>query len=699
MGNSTSGVAEIKSKYDIASLHASLKAQEEAKNRLSRQMSSKRFKKEGGTQWRIFNELDVHDDKLMIELAVFLRRLVGYFPKDGNDAQSNALPVNETERVAKHAEQGFQDDDNSENSKSSAEITIESVTLQEAPVKPSLVRIGSVDVQLGGVVPENLSDYNLTKEPITMMMVQEVIQLYTSGGKLSIRSLRRILREAYKMLKTLPNVVHVPIESEDEVVTVVGDLHGQFGDLFHLLNTNGLPSEKHKYIFNGDFVDRGPKGVEILVVLFMLMVSLPNSVFLNRGNHEDFGLCCVYGFQKECLMKYDDVVFSMFCEMFRHLPVCSVIHNKILVIHGGLFYRENVSLKDLEEVDRLEYVVPSQAAQELVDSEGNPLSEKAIDLQKLMHGALWSDPDLDPSLPCPQPNPRGAGILFGPDLTHSFLEYNNLSMVVRSHECVEEGFDLPFEDFMEGTCATIFSASNYGGSMNRGAVMNFSFIDGDDSYLAGGEYQESKSGEIPLFYTVRDYQLSQSHNKGNLDGVANANRHGLNTLVLRKKKVLAQAFTQVDRNSTGFITIEKWAGVLEHVTGLHIQWPSLVQTLVNKDDMENNLINWNKFLNKFHVQLKSGSVNNPTGTSMFDALYCDRERLEAIFRFFDTDNNGSISRDEFRKGCEIINQNLRPGEQLEDPDAMLDIMDLDHSDSIDVNEFFEVFRLMDIKTS
>lgn len=45
------------------------------------------------------------------------------------------------------------------------------------------------------------------------------------------------------------------------------------------------------------------------MLLFLLMTVCPDSVFLNRGNHEDFGLCCVYGFQKECLAKYNDVVF------------------------------------------------------------------------------------------------------------------------------------------------------------------------------------------------------------------------------------------------------------------------------------------------------------------------------------------------------------------------------------------------------
>jgi hypothetical protein len=31
--------------------------------------------------------------------------------------------------------------------------------------------------------------------------------------------------------------------------------------------------------------------------------------FLNRGNHEDAGICCVFGFMKECLGAYDEVTF------------------------------------------------------------------------------------------------------------------------------------------------------------------------------------------------------------------------------------------------------------------------------------------------------------------------------------------------------------------------------------------------------
>lgn len=467
----------------------------------------------------------------------------------------------------------------------------------------------------------------------------------------------------------------------------MGDIHGQLADLVHLMNHNGMPSKTNKYVFNGDFVDRGFQGVEVLVLLFLLITVFPDSVFLNRGNHEDFGLCCVYGFQKECLHKYNDVVFSMFCEMFRHLPVCSVIHGKVLVIHGGLFHREGVTLEDIEQVERLDYVVPARVEEEQHDEDLPEAERRQKDLRTIMHCALWSDPDLSPSLPNPQPNPRGAGVLFGSDSTQSFLEQNGLDMIVRSHECVEEGFDLPFEDDMEGSCATIFSASNYGGSMNQGATMQFSLTESDDSFAAGG----ARATEPEVHYTVYDYQLA-AKGQGNL---LKANQTGLSSLVLRKKRPLMAAFAQVDKDRTGYISKDKWCKVMDNVTGLAISWVAMVDVLVDKDDMVGDSINWGAFMSKFHVKLSARAKNVGNNVGIFDAMYADREKLETIFRFFDTDGNGSISREEFHRGCELINQQAKEGECLENMDTILDIMDMDNNDSIDINEFFEVFRLVD----
>jgi len=52
---------------------------------------------------------------------------------------------------------------------------------------------------------------------------------------------------------------------------VVGDLHGQFYDFIKLLNIGGSP-EEFKYLFLGDYVDRGSFSIEILILLYALKV-------------------------------------------------------------------------------------------------------------------------------------------------------------------------------------------------------------------------------------------------------------------------------------------------------------------------------------------------------------------------------------------------------------------------------------------
>ena len=40
-------------------------------------------------------------------------------------------------------------------------------------------------------------------------------------------------------------------------------------------------------------------------------------------------MCCIFGFMRECLEKYDDMTFSMFIEVFRYLPLATTINSQV----------------------------------------------------------------------------------------------------------------------------------------------------------------------------------------------------------------------------------------------------------------------------------------------------------------------------------------------------------------------------------
>lgn len=264
------------------------------------------------------------------------------------------------------------------------------------------------------------------------------------GQRLNKKCVCAIILDVIQLLKELPTLVYINVK-EDETLTICGDIHGQFYDLINIMNINGYPSETNSYLFNGDFVDRGSFSVEVILFLYLAKLTFPQNVYLTRGNHETDNMNKLYGFLGELQEKYDEKVHTLFSDSFKLLPLAYVLNKKVFICHGGIPSNTDVTLADIEKIDR----------------NVEPLDEG------VMTDLLWSDPTEEFGF---KPSKRGIGFSFGVDITENFLKKNDLSLIIRSHEVRNEGYALE----QKGMLYTVFSAPNYCDVMkNKGAFLKF----------------------------------------------------------------------------------------------------------------------------------------------------------------------------------------------------------------------------------
>jgi hypothetical protein len=246
-----------------------------------------------------------------------------------------------------------------------------------------------------------------------------------------------------------------PEPGKDYELIVVGDLHGCYSCLKAvLLQTDffGKVQAHHddpehtpdvRLIFLGDYIDRGRWSFDgVLRAAMRLFVTVPDAVYLLRGNHEYYleheGRVLAPVRPAEAMMSLEGIAdagfFREYKQLFEALPNM-LAFDRILFVHGGI-------------------------------PRDQTLSERWVDLSSLndpdiRFQMLWSDPSEAQMVPADlQKSTSRFG--FGIQQLRYFLSRIGCTTLVRGHDRVVEGFRTVY-DANDATLLTVFSA---GGARN-----------------------------------------------------------------------------------------------------------------------------------------------------------------------------------------------------------------------------------------
>lgn len=204
-----------------------------------------------------------------------------------------------------------------------------------------------------------------------------------------------------------------------ENLVIVGDIHGDLGSLYKILNEINfevfLANKNNKIIFLGDYIDRGSNSVIVLYTICKLKQTFPQSIVLMRGNHEAVE---EFPFPSHDLPQRineyfgnneSDKIHSLVSSFFRLLTVMTIIETQLLIVHGGLPTHVNAPIG--------ETCFPSSRDNTLL----------------LLEDILWNDPRTLENKEW-EASRRPFGKHFGKPITQKWLRLTQTKALVRGHE-------------------------------------------------------------------------------------------------------------------------------------------------------------------------------------------------------------------------------------------------------------------------
>jgi len=214
-------------------------------------------------------------------------------------------------------------------------------------------------------------------------------------------------------------------------VIIIGDIHGDMQSLSFILKDAKFYKNRNDYlIFLGDYGDRGIYSPEVYFIILSLKKEFPDRVILLRGNHEFPPELPVYphDLPARLIERYGNdgkKIYEKLRDMFDYFYNGAIVKEKYIMLHGGI----PTEIKSLNDISYAHKTHPSNSYLEEI---------------------LWNDP-VD-GINSFYPSPRGAGRVWGKNVTERGLKIIGVKTLIRSHEPCE-GIEVRHD----GKILTVFS--------------------------------------------------------------------------------------------------------------------------------------------------------------------------------------------------------------------------------------------------
>lgn len=301
-------------------------------------------------------------------------------------------------------------------------------------------------------------------------VLEALLLHFVRGGRISTDVANEIIQTALCSVYREENVLRL-----EGKFTIVGDLHGQFYDLVKIIGLCG-PFSTTRYLFLGNYIGGGGFNCEVLLFLLAAKAEYPMNVFFLRGPNECWKINWVFGFEEECVLKYNRKIFKEFQKLFQGFSLAAVLNRRFFCVHGGI----SKSIDYIEEINSIPRGgdIPAEGpmcdllwADPLFDVE-NPVSLHAVNSDETyipFTDAYVVEKNFEYNVK------RGRSYLFNFASLEGFMQKNNLLCIIRSNEVEQKGYRLyRISSATNYPCMiSVFSAPNYCGTHgNFGAVVS-----------------------------------------------------------------------------------------------------------------------------------------------------------------------------------------------------------------------------------